>query len=127
MCKYLQSASLAYSLVGTVEYLAPEMIIATGYGRMIDWWMLGILIYELLIGITPFYSDNQSQIFESIQEKEVKFPSTIPISSECKDFIVQILKKDPKDRLGFRKDSIEIMSHPWFKDINFTDLSQRKL
>lgn len=40
--------------------MAPEIIIATGYGRMIDWWMLGIVLYELLIGITPFYSDNQS-------------------------------------------------------------------
>lgn len=56
--KALPNNHVSYSFTGSVEYIPPEMITATGYNRMVDWWMLGILIYELLYGITPFYSDN---------------------------------------------------------------------
>ncbi|CAD8098559.1 unnamed protein product [Paramecium sonneborni] len=129
LCKQLpnndQSYSFTYSFTGSVEYIAPEMITAIGYNRMIDWWMLGILTYELIFGITPFYSDNQSQMFESIQEREVRFSTNITISNDCKDFINNLLKKEPKERLGYKKDSFELKAHLWLKDVNFTEILKK--
>ncbi|CAD8099174.1 unnamed protein product [Paramecium sonneborni] len=125
LCKQLQNNNWSYSFTGSVEYIAPEMITAVGYNRMIDWWMLGILAYELIYGITPFYCDNQSQMFESIQEREVRFSTNITISIECKDFITNLLKKEPKERLGYKKDYTELQAHLWLKDINFTEILRK--
>ncbi|CAD8165801.1 unnamed protein product [Paramecium octaurelia] len=125
LCKQLPNNQLSYSFTGSVEYIAPEMITAVGYNRMIDWWMLGILAYELIFGITPFYCDNQSQVFESIQEREVRFSTNIAISQECKDFITNLLKKDPKERLGFKRDFVDVQMHQWFKDVNFGEVIRK--
>ncbi|CAD8181062.1 unnamed protein product [Paramecium octaurelia] len=125
LCKQLPNNHLSYSFTGSAEYIAPEMITATGYNRMIDWWMLGILAYELIFGITPFYCDNQSQLFESIQEREVRFSTNISISIECKDFITNLLKKDPKERLGYKRDFLDLQLHQWFKDVDFRELIRK--
>lgn len=64
LSKKIVNNQLSYSFVGTPDYVAPEMIAMSGHGRMLDWWLLGIIVYEMLIGITPFYCHNQGQMFE---------------------------------------------------------------
>ena len=60
---------------------------------MVDWWALGVIIYEMIVGIPPFYHENQKKLFENILNKEVRFPTTIKISDEAKDIIIKLLVK----------------------------------
>lgn len=83
------------SFVGTPEYLAPEVIKCEGHTFPADWWSLGILSYEMLIGIPPFYHHNHNVMFQLIVEKELKFPSSISISENAKDLISKLLAKNP--------------------------------
>jgi protein-serine/threonine kinase len=100
------------SIVGTYEYLAPEMIEGKGYGSSVDWWAFGIFIYELLFGKTPFRGPDDFQ-------KPVKFPESVPVSSAAKDLIKRLLMKDPKLRLAYNGGAIEIKQHPFFHGINW--------
>lgn len=94
---------------GTYEYMAPEIIDNVGYDKKVDIWSLGILLYELLHGHSPFRGDTPSIVFKNIKAGAVKFGSEV--SSEAKDLITGILKKDPKQRLSIE----QILNHPLFK------------
>jgi len=92
-----------------------------------DWWALGAFVFEMLMGISPFSSREQyrKQRALSVTQKEVNF-GTLKISEEAKDFVLQLLNKNPQERLG-TKGPQEIKDHKWFSDINWEELSQRKL
>ena len=104
---------------GTPEYMAPEMIKNAGYSYPADWWTLGILTYEMVVGNTPFYTGgrNMHKLEKQIQTKPVLFPDEqrhkIAISEDCKDFILKLLDKDPAARLGSKGGLDEILAHPW--------------
>ena len=98
------------------------MISGEGHGKAADWWSLGILIYEMLYGMPPFYNKNQNMMFQLISESEIRFPPNPPISNEAKDLIMGLLKKNQKQRLGFSKDIADIKMMPWFKDIDWDEL-----
>ena len=93
-----------------------------------DWWALGILTYEMVVGFPPFYtgSSDNKRMYEYILKKPVYYPDAkkhgITMSNECKDFINRCLSKDPKHRLGTSGGVEEIISHPWFKSISFEKL-----
>ena len=108
------------SICGTPDYLAPEMFTKQGYTKMVDWWALGVLIYEMLIGIPPFYSKSNLDLFYAIRNKSVKFPSYI--SKKAKNLIIKLLRKNPNERLGSKNDSEEIKNHIWFSSINWDQL-----
>jgi len=127
MAKFLKKDTLATSFVGTPEYLAPEIIASVGHGKEADWWSLGILAYETMIGIPPFYHQNVSTMYELIQTASVKFPPTPEISADAKDFILKLLNRDVKKRLGSVNDFEEIKKHAWFKDIDWDQLYQKKI
>ncbi|KAK1348941.1 putative LOV domain-containing protein [Heracleum sosnowskyi] len=107
------------SFVGTEEYIAPEIIKGDGHSSAVDWWALGILLYEMLYGRTPFKGKNRRKTFGNILNKELTFPSSIPVSIAAKQLIHSLLKRDPDNRLGSDGGPNEIKEHTFFRGINW--------
>ncbi|CAL5870959.1 uncharacterized protein PFLUO_LOCUS5201 [Penicillium psychrofluorescens] len=106
------------SFVGTEEYIAPEVIKGCGHTSAVDWWTLGILIYEMLYGTTPFKGKNRNATFASILRDEVPFPdnsNTQQTSTLCKSLIRKLLIKDETKRLGARAGASDVKTHPFFR------------
>lgn len=94
------------------------MIAGGGYHKEADWWSLGILAYEMMYGLPPFYSKTQNDMFKLIQEGELKFNDKVDVSKEGKDFISKMLIRNPGNRLGSKNDVDDVLSHQWFSDLN---------
>ncbi|KAE9585727.1 hypothetical protein Lal_00010071 [Lupinus albus] len=107
------------SFVGTEEYIAPEIITGSGHTSAVDWWALGILLYEMLYGYTPFRGKTRQKTFANILHKDLKFPKSKPASLHAKQLIYWLLHRDPKNRLGSKEGANEIKSHPFFKGLNW--------
>ncbi|KAG6585669.1 Serine/threonine-protein kinase tricorner, partial [Cucurbita argyrosperma subsp. sororia] len=114
--------ALAFSTVGTLDYMAPEVLLKKGYGMECDWWSLGAIMYEMLAGYPPFCSDDPRMTFRKIINWRtcLKFPEEPKISEEAKDLIIHLLC-DVETRLGTRGVE-EIKAHPWFKGIHWDKL-----
>uniref|UniRef100_A0A1X7UYV0 non-specific serine/threonine protein kinase n=1 Tax=Amphimedon queenslandica TaxID=400682 RepID=A0A1X7UYV0_AMPQE len=111
---------------GTPEYLAPEVLEDNDYGRAVDWWGLGVVMYEMMCGRLPFYSRDHEVLFELILVEEVKFPSRL--STLAKDLLDRLLTKAPERRLGGGPDGVEeVKAHPFFSVINWDDLYNKKI
>ncbi|OWM80527.1 phototropin-2 isoform X2 [Punica granatum] len=111
--------SQSNSFVGTEEYIAPEIITGEGHASAIDWWALGILLYEMLYGRTPFRGKNRQKTFANILHKDLTFPSSIPVSLAARQLINALLQRDPATRLGSNSGANEIKQHPFFRGINW--------
>jgi serine/threonine protein kinase len=115
------------SFLGTVEYMAPEVIQGVEYGAAVDWWSLGALGFDLLTGAPPFVANNNAKI----QEKIVKSKLSLPyyLSADAKDLLTRLLRKEPKKRLGFNmpKDLQTIKKHRFFRKIDWKKLEAREL
>ncbi|XP_077999768.1 RAC-gamma serine/threonine-protein kinase-like [Glandiceps talaboti] len=110
---------------GTPEYIAPEVLEDNDYGRAVDWWGTGIVMYEMMCGRLPFYNRDHEVLFELILTEEVRFPSRL--SDIAKSFLSGLLTKDPKHRLGGGPaDANEIMAHPFFTSINWDDIFHKR-
>nr|AML78042.1 putative LOV domain-containing protein [Metasequoia glyptostroboides] len=107
------------SFVGTEEYIAPEIITGAGHSSAVDWWALGILIYEMLYGRTPFRGKNRQKTFANILHKDLTFPSSIPVSLAVRQLMRGLLHRDPVNRLGSSKGASEIKEHPFFRGIHW--------
>ncbi|KAG8063892.1 hypothetical protein GUJ93_ZPchr0004g38741 [Zizania palustris] len=112
-------ATPSNSFVGTEEYIAPEVITGAGHTSAIDWWALGILLYEMMYGRTPFRGKNRKKTFYNILHKDLTFPSSIPVSLAAKQLIHGLLERDPSNRLGSNAGANDIKNHPFFQDINW--------
>ncbi|KAJ7566378.1 hypothetical protein O6H91_02G099800 [Diphasiastrum complanatum] len=108
------------SFVGTEEYIAPEIINGAGHSSAVDWWALGILIYEMLYGYTPFRGKNRQKTFSNVLLKELSFPRSIPVSLTTKHLLRGLLQKDPAKRLGSKRGSIDLKSHSFFQGIKWS-------
>ncbi|XP_021842495.1 phototropin-2 isoform X2 [Spinacia oleracea] len=107
------------SFVGTEEYIAPEVITGASHTSAIDWWALGVLLYEMLYGRTPFRGKNRQKTFANIMHKDLTFPSSIPVSLSARQLIYALLNRDPATRLGTQGGASEIKEHPYFRGINW--------
>ncbi|XP_006460178.1 hypothetical protein AGABI2DRAFT_68563 [Agaricus bisporus var. bisporus H97] len=107
------------SFVGTEEYIAPEVIAAQGHTAAVDWWTLGILIYEMIYATTPFKGQERNDTFSNIRKAAVHFRDTPKVSQGGKDCIVRLLDKDERTRLGSRSGASEVKQHKWFSKINW--------
>jgi serine/threonine protein kinase len=117
---------IAYSNVGSPDYISPEIIKNEGYGQEIDWWSVGAIFYEMLMGFPPFFSDNSQMTCMKIKnyEKYLSFPKERKISPEAKKLINDFLT-EPKKRLGFNGID-EIKNHKFFDGVNFDDILNKK-
>nr|AHZ63860.1 phototropin [Welwitschia mirabilis] len=111
--------SYSNSFVGTEEYIAPEIITGMGHGSAVDWWALGILLYEMLYGYTPFRGKTRQKTFANILHKDLQFPKSIPASLAVKQLISKLLHRDPANRLGSQRGAYEIKKHPFFHGVNW--------
>ena len=115
---------IAKSFCGSIAYLAPEMLNRTGHGKAVDWYLLGVLFYELLVGVPPYFTRNQEQIFRNIQNAELYIPPFM--SEKATNLIKSLLKRNPNERLGSKRDVEEIKEHEYFADVDWEKVYERK-
>ncbi|KAI8384442.1 AGC/NDR protein kinase [Radiomyces spectabilis] len=114
--------ALAYSTVGTPDYIAPEIFLQRGYGQECDWWSLGAIMFECLCGYPPFCSENPHETYRKIMNwrETLIFPDDQPISREAEDLIRRLIC-NPEHRLG-RNGADEIKAHPFFYGVNWENI-----
>ena len=118
--------ALAYSTVGTPDYIAPEVFMHIGYGNACDWWSLGVIMYEMLIGYPPFCSDTAQETYRKVMswQKTLIFPPEVPISEEAKETITRFCS-DYDRRLAAQRGIDELKHCSFFKGVDWEHIRER--
>jgi len=118
-----RTRTMMYSTVGTPDYIAPEVFAQSGYGPECDWWSLGVIMYECLVGYPPFYAEDPMDTCRKIVnwKRTLKFPEEARLSVKAKDLMERLIC-DPKHRLGFE----QLKSHPFFNGIDWENIRKAK-
>jgi len=116
---------LNHTAVGTPDYLAPEVLLGVGHGPEADWWSLGVILFESIVGVPPFSACTPEKIFENILERKINWPSNDHLSKDLVDLLERLLCTDPDARLG-SKGAMEVKMHPWFAAVDWSGLTLQK-
>lgn len=117
-------AQITQSFCGSVAYLAPEILSRKGHGKSVDWYLLGVMMYEMMVGRPPFFDSKREQMFRNIQSGPLQLPNYL--SPEAKDLLKRLITRDPIKRLGAASDSSEIKSHAFFRPIDWKRVLRRE-
>lgn len=112
---------------GTPEYIAPEVILRQGYGKPVDWWSMGIILYEFLVGCVPFFGETPEELFAHVINDEIEWPEDEdwPLPDDARHLVSQLLQQNPLDRLG-TGGAHEVKEHPFFNDVDWDSLLRQK-
>jgi len=118
---------IAYSTVGTPDYIAPEVFLKQGYTEACDWWSVGVIMFEMLVGYPPFCSETPSETYRKIinWEQTLKFPNDVEVSDIAKDLVFKLCCEE-KNRIGSNGEVSQIKNHPFFKGIDWENIRKQK-
>jgi len=118
------AAAVSNSFCGSVAYLAPEMLRRAGHTKSIDWYLLGVLIYEMLVGVPPYFNPDKAILFKNIEMGPLKIPHTMP--QPARNIILLLLNRNPAKRLGSNSGAEEIKKHEFFESIDWDKVHRRE-
>ncbi|KAL1405855.1 Serine/threonine-protein kinase [Vanrija albida] len=123
----LTNDQLTNTFCGTTEYLAPEVLLdEKGYGKHVDFWSLGVLLFEMCCGWSPFYAEQTQEMYRLICYGKIRFPKHV-IGDDGKQFVKGLLNRNPQNRLGAKRGAAELKEHPFFKSIDWDLLYKKQI
>lgn len=123
LSKKFMRGERSYTYCGSPEYMCPEILKKEGHNHMVDYYTMGVLLYEMIAGVPPFYTNNKEEMKRRILEAELTFPARF--GEVLKDLISKLLNRDPRQRIGSVKGMEEVKSHPWCEGIDWNVVEKK--